>query len=160
MPNPHWPVRQPLRCGTANAQETKVRTSRRTRTPDHHSHQLTYGFRPPHAKDSGNPRAFSHTDSKASLLLAFDGAALADLAGLADKPFPLSTRIAGGATVLTPATAAVLLLLLLLLLLVVRPNFGGRRTVREGCPAGRTTSLPAPMTKRDRRKDRDVGGQF
>ncbi|MFC8290214.1 hypothetical protein ACFUJ0_00070 [Streptomyces sp. NPDC057242] len=139
-----------------NAQETKVRTSRRTHTPDHHSHQLTYRFRPPHAKDSGNPRAFSHTDSKASLLLAFDGTALADLAGLADKPFPLSTRIAGGATVLTLATAAVLLLLLL----VVRPNFGGRRIVREGCPAGRTTSLPAPMTKRDRRKDRDVGGQF
>ncbi|MFI9080952.1 Pycsar system effector family protein [Streptomyces sioyaensis] len=69
------------------------------------------------------------TDSKASLLLAFDGAVLAGLASLADKKLPLPTQLAGGAAVLALAAAAVLLLL------VVRPNLGGKgRVVREGFP--------------------------
>ncbi|MFJ9412457.1 Pycsar system effector family protein [Streptomyces sp. NPDC101393] len=59
------------------------------------------------------------TDSKASLLLAFDGAALAGIAGLADKPLPLATKVIGGLAALTLAAAAVLLLL------VVRPRLGG-----------------------------------
>ncbi|MCX5434790.1 DUF5706 domain-containing protein (plasmid) [Streptomyces sp. NBC_00257] len=68
-------------------------------------------------------------DGKASLLLAFDGAVLAGLATLADKPLPLPTQIAGSAAILALTTAAVLLLL------VVRPNIGGRgRVIREGFP--------------------------
>nr|BAK19841.1 putative plasmid transfer protein SpdB3 [Streptomyces rochei] len=71
----------------------------------------------------------SRTDNKASLLLAFDGAVLAGLAGVADKKLPLPAQVAGGAAVLALAAAAVLLLL------VVRPNLGGRgRVVREGFP--------------------------
>lgn len=60
------------------------------------------------------------TDSKASLLLAFDGAVLAGLASLADKKLPLPAQLVGAAAGLTLAAAAVLLLL------VVRPNLGGR----------------------------------
>uniref|UniRef100_UPI003F490F91 Pycsar system effector family protein n=1 Tax=Streptomyces achromogenes TaxID=67255 RepID=UPI003F490F91 len=71
----------------------------------------------------------SRTDSKASLLIAFDGAVLAGLTGLADKDLPLAAQVAGGAAVLALAAAAVLLLL------VVRPDLGGRRrTVQEGFP--------------------------
>lgn len=68
----------------------------------------------------------SRTDAKASLILAFDGAALAGLAGLADKDLPLPAQIVGGGAVLALAVAAVLLLL------VVRPNLGRGRVVREG----------------------------
>ncbi|MCX5589572.1 Pycsar system effector family protein [Streptomyces erythrochromogenes] len=60
------------------------------------------------------------TDSKASLLLAFDGAVLAGLASLAGKKLPLPAQIVGGAAGLVLVAAAVLLLL------VVRPNLGGR----------------------------------
>ncbi|MGW2331661.1 Pycsar system effector family protein [Streptomyces sp. NPDC001700] len=62
------------------------------------------------------------TDSKASLLLAFDGAVLAGLASVADKNLPLFTQAVGGLVVLALAAAAVLLLL------VVRPclNVRGR----------------------------------
>jgi hypothetical protein len=59
------------------------------------------------------------TDGKASLLLAFDGAALAGLASIADQPLPLATQIFGGAAALALAAAAVLLLL------VVRPRLTG-----------------------------------
>ncbi|MDV9188198.1 DUF5706 domain-containing protein [Streptomyces sp. SR27] len=71
----------------------------------------------------------ARVDNKASFLLAFDGAILAGLASLADKPFPLPARIAGCAAALTLVAAAVLLLV------AVRPNLGGRRrVVREGFP--------------------------
>ncbi|MFZ4240857.1 Pycsar system effector family protein [Streptomyces murinus] len=73
----------------------------------------------------------SRTDSKASLLLAFNGAVLAGLASLADKHLPLPAQITGGAAVFALAASAVLLLL------VVCPNLGGRgrgRVVREGFP--------------------------
>ncbi|MGA5498699.1 Pycsar system effector family protein [Streptomyces cinereoruber] len=71
----------------------------------------------------------ARVDTKASFLLAFDGAILAGLASLADKPIPLPARIAGGAAALVLGIAAVLLLL------AVRPNLGGRRRiVREGFP--------------------------
>ncbi|MEU9943118.1 Pycsar system effector family protein [Streptomyces lavendulae] len=62
----------------------------------------------------------ARTDSKASLLLAFDGAVLAGLASLAGKNLPLPAQFVGGAAGLLLAAAAVLLLL------VVRPNIGGR----------------------------------
>ncbi|MCT2546256.1 Pycsar system effector family protein [Streptomyces atratus] len=71
----------------------------------------------------------ARTDSKASLLLAFDGATLAGLASIADKDLPVFTQAVGGLAVLALAAAAVLLLL------VVRPNLGnGGRTIREGLP--------------------------
>ncbi|MFD3920211.1 Pycsar system effector family protein [Streptomyces sp. NPDC058595] len=71
----------------------------------------------------------ARTDSKASLLLAFDGAVLAGLASVADKDLPLVTQVVGGVAVAFLALAA------WLLLLVVRPNLGGgNRTVREGFP--------------------------
>ncbi|WP_411078343.1 Pycsar system effector family protein [Streptomyces sp. cmx-10-25] len=71
----------------------------------------------------------ARVDTKVSFLLAFDGAILAGLASLADKPLPLSARIAGGTAALVLGVAAVLLLL------AVRPNLGGRRRiVREGFP--------------------------
>ncbi|MFJ3176286.1 Pycsar system effector family protein [Streptomyces roseus] len=57
----------------------------------------------------------ARTDSKASLLLAFDGAVLAGLASVADKDLPVFTKVVGGLAVLALAAAAVLLLL------VVRP---------------------------------------
>ncbi|UKL07468.1 Pycsar system effector family protein [Streptomyces sp. NBU3104] len=69
------------------------------------------------------------TDSKASLLLAFDGAVLAGLASLADKNLPLPAQLAGGAACLTLTTAAVLLLL------VVRPNLGGASPAPGSFPA-------------------------
>lgn len=56
------------------------------------------------------------TDSKASLLLAFNGAVLAGLASVADKDLPLPTKVVGALAVLTLGIAAVLLLL------VVRPR--------------------------------------
>lgn len=61
----------------------------------------------------------SRTDSKASLLLAFDGAALAGVASLADKPLPLATKAIGGLAALVLAVAADLLLR------GVRPRIGG-----------------------------------
>ncbi|MGW7513118.1 Pycsar system effector family protein [Streptomyces massasporeus] len=68
-------------------------------------------------------------DSKASLLLAFNGAVLAGLASAADKDLPRPAQLVGGCAVLTLAVSAVLLLL------IVRPNLGGRgRVVREGFP--------------------------
>ncbi|MFE7675820.1 Pycsar system effector family protein [Streptomyces albidoflavus] len=57
----------------------------------------------------------ARTDSKASLLLAFDGAALAGLASVVDKDLPTFTKVVGALAVLALAAAAVLLLL------VVRP---------------------------------------
>ncbi|MFK8851776.1 Pycsar system effector family protein [Streptomyces sp. Ac-502] len=75
------------------------------------------------------PVEIARTDSKASLLLAFDGVVLAGLAGLADKKWPLPAQIVGGIAALLLIAAAVLLLL------VVRPDLGGRRrTVQEGFP--------------------------
>ncbi|MGV9883332.1 Pycsar system effector family protein [Streptomyces sp. NPDC003006] len=61
----------------------------------------------------------SRTDSKSSLLLAFNGAVLAGLASVADKDLPLSTKVFGAAAVLALGAAAVLLLL------VVRPRLSG-----------------------------------
>ncbi|MCX4665035.1 Pycsar system effector family protein [Streptomyces uncialis] len=59
------------------------------------------------------------TDGKASLLLAFTGAALAGLASAADNGLPMPTKILGGAAALALGAAAVLLLL------VVRPGLSG-----------------------------------
>ncbi|MEU5583022.1 Pycsar system effector family protein [Streptomyces huasconensis] len=61
----------------------------------------------------------SRTDSKSSLLLAFNGAVLAGLASVADKDLPLFTKASGAAAVLALGAAAVLLLL------VVRPRLSG-----------------------------------
>lgn len=61
----------------------------------------------------------ARTDSKASLLLAFNGAVLAGLASVADKDLPMPTKAAGALAVLTLGVAAVLLLL------VVRPRIRG-----------------------------------
>ncbi|MDQ0408862.1 Pycsar system effector family protein [Streptomyces sp. NPDC000349] len=61
----------------------------------------------------------SRTDTKASLLLAFNGAILAGLASVADRGLPTATKAAGTLAVLTLGAAAVLLLL------VVRPRLGG-----------------------------------
>ncbi|THA28419.1 integral membrane plasmid transfer protein [Streptomyces sp. A1277] len=58
----------------------------------------------------------NRTDSKSSLLLAFNGAVLAGLASVADKDLPLPTKVFGTAAVLALGAAAVLLLL------VVRPR--------------------------------------
>ncbi|MFC9282794.1 Pycsar system effector family protein [Streptomyces collinus] len=59
------------------------------------------------------------TDGKASLLLAFNGVALAGLASLADTSLPPVTKAAGTLAVLALGVAAVLLLLM------VRPRIGG-----------------------------------
>ncbi|MFI6530250.1 Pycsar system effector family protein [Streptomyces uncialis] len=59
------------------------------------------------------------TDGKASLLLAFTGAALVALASAADNGLPMPTKILGGAAALALGAAAVLLLL------VVRPRLAG-----------------------------------
>ncbi|MGY0065214.1 Pycsar system effector family protein (plasmid) [Streptomyces sp. LZ34] len=59
------------------------------------------------------------TDSKASILLAFQGAALAGIATLADKPIPTPGRYIGAAAVAALVASTVLLLL------VVRPRIGG-----------------------------------
>jgi hypothetical protein len=84
-------------------------------------------FRRSAPQESGNLRAFSRTDNKASLLLAFDGAVLAGLASAADEDLPRPAQHVGGCAVLTLAVSAVLLLL------VVRPNLGSKgREVREG----------------------------
>lgn len=60
------------------------------------------------------------TDGKSSLLLAFNGAALAGLAALAGQPLPMPTRVLGGMAVTALGAATVLLLL------VVRPRLGGQ----------------------------------
>jgi hypothetical protein len=59
------------------------------------------------------------TDSKSSLLLAFNGAVLAGLASIADKNLPTATKAFGALAVLALGAAAVLLLL------VVRPRLRG-----------------------------------
>jgi hypothetical protein len=62
----------------------------------------------------------ARTDGKASLLLAFNGAALAGLASsVGDRRLPIVTQACGAAAVLALAAAAVLLLL------VVRPRLRG-----------------------------------
>ncbi|WP_086739684.1 Pycsar system effector family protein [Streptomyces glaucescens] len=61
----------------------------------------------------------ARTDSKASLLLAFNGAVLAGLSTLANHELPTHTKAAGALAVAALGTAAVLLLL------VVRPRLGG-----------------------------------
>ena len=64
----------------------------------------------------------ARVDNKASLLLAFDGAALAGLASLATTTaarLPAAAYVLGGTAVLALTVAAVLLLL------VVRPRLGG-----------------------------------
>ncbi|MCX4411526.1 DUF5706 domain-containing protein [Streptomyces sp. NBC_01764] len=61
----------------------------------------------------------ARTDGKASLLLAFNGAALAGLASVVDRRLPIVTQACGAAAVLALAAAAVLLLL------VVRPHLRG-----------------------------------
>ncbi|MEU9983753.1 Pycsar system effector family protein [Streptomyces sp. NPDC050856] len=61
----------------------------------------------------------ARTDSKSSLLLAFNGAVLAGLASAADKDLPLLTKVFGATAVLALAAAAGLLLL------VVRPRLRG-----------------------------------
>ncbi|MFJ9482664.1 Pycsar system effector family protein [Streptomyces mirabilis] len=61
----------------------------------------------------------ARTDGKASLLLAFNGAALAGLASVVDRRLPIVTQACGAAAVLALAMAAVLLLL------VVRPRLRG-----------------------------------
>lgn len=61
----------------------------------------------------------SRTDSKASLLLAFNGAVLAGLASVADRDLPTATKAAGALAILALGAAAVLLLL------VVRPRLRG-----------------------------------
>ncbi|MDK0524837.1 Pycsar system effector family protein [Streptomyces sp. ML-6] len=79
----------------------------------------------------------ARTDQKGSLLLAFDGAALAGLASLAEKDLPRPAQIAGGAAALTLVAAAVLLLL------VVRPNLGGRTSVPGTFPYWAQMDAPA-----------------
>ncbi|MFE5372793.1 Pycsar system effector family protein [Streptomyces mirabilis] len=69
--------------------------------------------------ESTNPRVSARTDGKASLLLAFNGAALAGLASVVDRRLPIVTQACGVAAVLALAAAAVLLLL------VVRPRLRG-----------------------------------
>lgn len=61
----------------------------------------------------------SRTDSKASLLLAFNGAVLAGVGSTVDNHLPVLTQVAGAAAVLALGAAAVLLLL------VVRPRLRG-----------------------------------
>ncbi|MDQ0904661.1 hypothetical protein QFZ22_000646 [Streptomyces canus] len=61
----------------------------------------------------------ARTDSKASLLLAFNGAVLAGLATIVDTGLPSVAKAVGAAAVLALAAAAVLLLL------VVRPRMRG-----------------------------------
>ncbi|MFE1126456.1 Pycsar system effector family protein [Streptomyces albidoflavus] len=68
----------------------------------------------------------ARTDSKASLLIAFDGAALAGVVSLASRDLPLPAQIVGGAAVLALVAAAVLLLL------VVRPALSVRGTPARG----------------------------
>ncbi|MFI9176137.1 Pycsar system effector family protein [Streptomyces lincolnensis] len=61
----------------------------------------------------------TRTDSKASLLLAFDGVALAALAGAYDAQLPFAARAFGAGAALAMGAAAVLLFL------VVRPRLSG-----------------------------------
>ncbi|MFJ6650562.1 Pycsar system effector family protein [Streptomyces sp. NPDC091290] len=61
----------------------------------------------------------ARTDSKASLLLAFDGAVLAGLASLAEPGLPTVTKTFGALAVLALGVSSVLLLL------VVRPRLRG-----------------------------------
>ncbi|MEV5139682.1 Pycsar system effector family protein [Streptomyces syringium] len=58
----------------------------------------------------------ARTDSKASLLLAFNGAVLAGLASVADKDLPAAPKAIGALAVVALGTAAALLLL------VVKPR--------------------------------------
>ncbi|MFD4528412.1 Pycsar system effector family protein [Streptomyces sp. NPDC058470] len=61
----------------------------------------------------------TRTDSKASLLLAFDGVVLAAVVGAYDAQLPFAARAFGAAAALALGAAAVLLLL------VVRPRLSG-----------------------------------
>ncbi|MFI9311358.1 Pycsar system effector family protein [Streptomyces triculaminicus] len=61
----------------------------------------------------------SRTDSKGSLLLAFNGAVLAGLAAVSDKDLPPATKVFGALAIITLGAAAALLLL------VVRPRLRG-----------------------------------
>lgn len=92
------------------------------------------------------------TDTKASLLLAFNGAVIAGLAGAADNQLPLPCRIAGGTAIVTLAASAVLLLL------VVRPRLkpADGSTDRSSFPYWAecdTQQIRAEM-REDRRPDR------
>ncbi|MEV0449845.1 integral membrane plasmid transfer protein [Streptomyces sp. NPDC050600] len=105
--------------------------------------------------ESANPRVSTRTDTKASLLLAFDGAVLAGLASIADAKLPVPAQIAGGAAALALAAAAVLLLL------VVRPNLGGRgrvvlSTLRQDTRPTRVRALSALAVAKFRRLARAV----
>jgi hypothetical protein len=92
------------------------------------------------------------TDTKASLLLAFNGAVIAGLAGAADKQLPLPCRLAGGTAIVTLAASAVLLLL------VVRPRLGGAdgSTDRSSFPYWAKCDAQQICTemREDRRPDR------
>ncbi|WP_424893279.1 Pycsar system effector family protein [Streptomyces sp. XH2] len=61
----------------------------------------------------------SRTDSKSSLLLAFNGAVLAGLASVSDKDLPPATKVFGALAIITLGASAALLLL------VVRPRLRG-----------------------------------
>ncbi|MFE2529308.1 hypothetical protein ACFXEL_34350 [Streptomyces sp. NPDC059382] len=76
-------------------------------------------------------------DGKASLLLAFTGAVLAGLAGLAGKKLPLPAQLAGGAAGLALAAAAVLLLL------VVRPISAAAALFGRDSRSGHNWTRPA-----------------
>ncbi len=79
------------------------------------------------------------TDSKASLLLAFDGAVLAGLASLADKNLPLPAQLAGAACLALTAAAV-------LLLLVVRPSSEGTPPHLGPSPPGHSWTRPPSRT--------------
>ncbi|MEU6631762.1 Pycsar system effector family protein [Streptomyces parvus] len=81
----------------------------------------TTGDRNRDAACTGVAGEIARTDSKASLLLAFDGAVLAGLASLAEKDLPGFTKIVGALAALALAAAAVLLLLVVRPCLAVSP---------------------------------------
>ncbi|KMS74228.1 integral membrane plasmid transfer protein [Streptomyces viridochromogenes] len=88
------------------------------------------------------------TDTKASLLLAFNGAVIAGLLGSAEKQLPLLCLVPGGLAVLALATSTILLLL------VVLPRLLG--TDRASFPywaTCNTQQILAEMSN-DRRADR------
>ncbi|WP_406404179.1 Pycsar system effector family protein [Streptomyces uncialis] len=88
------------------------------------------------------------TDGKASLLLAFNGAVIAALAGAGGGQLPLATRITGALAVVTLAASAVLLLL------VVRPHLSGADRASFPHWARRTPAQIRAEMKEDRRPDK------
>ncbi|MGW2769804.1 Pycsar system effector family protein [Streptomyces sp. NPDC001275] len=94
-------------------------TASRTRSPRRLQGGQATGFVVLPVPESTNPRVSARTDGKASLLLAFNGTALAGLASVADKDLPPATKAFGSFSVLALGAAAVLLLL------VVRPRLRG-----------------------------------